>query len=79
MDAIQHLEILPLDKPWHEEHADWEEGEQEEREDHLDVWPGVETKEAQTNKLPHLLKQNRKKSTTFLHTILQYNTIPDMQ
>ena len=54
MDAIQHLEILPLDKPWHEEHADWEEGEQEEGEDHLDVRPWIETKEAQTHELSNL-------------------------
>ena len=76
MDAIQHLEILPLDKPWHEEHADWEEGEQEEREDHLDVWPGVETKEAQTNKLSHLLKTEYNKIYHIppFNTTIQYNT-----
>ena len=54
MDAIQNLEIFPLDEPRHQEHPDRKESEQKEGEDHLDVRPWIETKEAQTNKLSNL-------------------------
>ena len=54
LHIMLHLKIFPLNKPGHEEHSDGEEGKQEEREDHLDVGPGIETKEAQCQKLSHL-------------------------
>ena len=54
MDAVQHLEILPLYEPRHQEHADGQEGEQQQGEDHLDVGPGVEAEEAQTAQLSNL-------------------------
>ena len=54
MDAIQDLEVLPLDELRHQKHPDRQEGEQEEGEDHLDVRPWIETKEAQTHELSNL-------------------------
>ena len=54
MDAIQNLEVLPLDELRHQKHPDRQEGEQEEWEDHLDVRPWIETKEAQTQELSNL-------------------------
>lgn len=54
MDAIQNLEVLPLDELRHQKHPDRQEGEQEEGEDHFDVRPWIETKEAQTQELSHL-------------------------
>ena len=54
MCPVQHLKVLLLDEPRHEEHPDGQEGEQEQREDHLDVRPRVETKEAQSEQLSNL-------------------------
>ena len=56
MSPVQHLEIFPLDEPRHQEHPDGKEGEQEEGEDHLDVRPWIEAKEAQTHKLSNLFR-----------------------
>ena len=54
MSPVQHLQIFPLDESWHQEHPDGEEGEEKEGEDHLDVGPGIETKEAQSEQLSNL-------------------------
>ena len=54
MSPVQHLQIFPLDESWHQEHPDGEEGEEKEREDHLDVGPRIETKEAQSEQLSNL-------------------------
>ena len=54
MSPVQHLQIFPLDEPGHQEHPDWKEGEEKEREDHLDVGPRIKTKEAQSEQLCNL-------------------------
>ena len=54
MCSIQNLQILPLDEPGQEKHSDGEESKEKERKYHLDVGPGIETKEAETDQLNHL-------------------------
>ena len=54
MNSIKNLQVLPLDELWNEQHADRQEGEQHEGEDHLDVRPRPEPKDTQKGQLGNL-------------------------